>query len=98
VGSLDVGKRADIVAIDLSGAHMSPATVKNVYSQLVYAARSSDVRMTMVDGRVLYRDGKVLSLDEKAVLADVPVAIGRVLQRAGIDEMPLRANNPVAAL
>jgi cytosine/adenosine deaminase-related metal-dependent hydrolase len=98
VGSLEVGKRADIVAIDLSGAHTSPATVKNVYSQLVYAARSTDVRLTMVDGRVLYRDGKVLSLDEQAVLAEVPVALTRVLQRAGIDETPRHPLAPAATV
>jgi cytosine/adenosine deaminase-related metal-dependent hydrolase len=88
VGSLEVGKRADIVAVDLTGAHTAPATERNIYSQLVYAARSTDVRLTMVDGRLLFQNGRVLSLDEAAVLADVPVALGRVLQRSGVDETP----------
>lgn len=94
VGSLEVGKRADIVAVDLTGAHVSPATARNVYSQLVYAARSTDVRLTMVDGRILYRDGRVLSLDEAAVLADVPLALARVLQRSGVADEPLRRLDP----
>jgi cytosine/adenosine deaminase-related metal-dependent hydrolase len=95
LGSLEVGKRADIVAVDLSGAHVSPATERNVYSQLVYAARSTDVRLTMVDGRILFRNGQVLSLDEQAVLADVPVALSRVLERSGVDETPRYPLTPV---
>lgn len=83
LGSLEVGKRADVVAVDLTGAHVAPSTEENVYSQLVYAARTSDVRMTMVDGRMLYRDSQLLTFDEGAVLAEVPHALDRVLRRVG---------------
>lgn len=82
LGSLEVGKRADVVAVDLTGAHVVPSTEENVYSQLVYAARASDVRMTMVDGRLVYRDSRILTFDEGAVLAEVPHALERVLRRA----------------
>ncbi|MBC7544475.1 MAG: 5'-deoxyadenosine deaminase [Candidatus Sericytochromatia bacterium] len=96
IGSLEVGKRADVVIIDLTGLHTAPATETNVYSQLVYAARSTDVRVTIVDGRILFQDGKVQTIDEAAVLADVPKALARVLQRSGVDEIPLGMASPVA--
>lgn len=84
IGSLEVGKRADLAAIDLAGVHTLPGTFENVYSQLVYAARSTDVKLTMVDGRLLYQDGRVLSFDEAAVIASVPAALKRVLDRTGV--------------
>ncbi len=56
VGSLDVGKQADIVAVDLSGSHQ-PSTTDPV-SALLSSASNSDVMMTMVNGRVLYERGK----------------------------------------
>lgn len=86
IGSLEVGKRADVVAIDLGGVHTLPATTTNIYSQLVYAARSSDVRLTMVDGRMVYRDGRVLGFDEAAVIRSVPETLKRVLERAGVPQ------------
>lgn len=86
LGSLEVGKRADLAALDLRRAHVLPATEQNIYSQLVYAAKSSDVKLTMVDGRVLYAGDRILSFDEDAVLANVPEAIGRVLARTGVPQ------------
>ncbi|HEY9898529.1 MAG TPA: 5'-deoxyadenosine deaminase [Pantanalinema sp.] len=83
LGSLEVGKRADVVAVALTGSHVVPSTEENVYSQLVYAARTTDVRMTMVDGRMVYRDSQLLTFDEAAVLAEVPQALDRVLKRVG---------------
>ncbi|MNX90170.1 S-triazine hydrolase [compost metagenome] len=83
LGSLEVGKRADVVAVDLSGAHIAPSVDENIYSQLVYAARTSDVRMTMVDGRMVFRDSMLLTFDEAEVLAEVPNALDRVLRRVG---------------
>ena len=88
IGSLEVGKRADVVALDLTGCHVMPATEANVYSQLIYAARASDVKMTLVDGRILYRNERVLSIDENALAQEVPRALGRVLARAGIPDRP----------
>lgn len=52
IGSLDVGKRADIVAVDLSGSHQTPTT--DPVSAIVNACNGTDVLMTMVDGKVLY--------------------------------------------
>ncbi len=68
IGSLEVGKRADLVVVSTSSARMTP--MYDPISHLVYTARGEDVRTVMVNGRVLMRDRKMLTLDEPAVLAD----------------------------
>ncbi|MBY0505745.1 MAG: amidohydrolase family protein [Bryobacteraceae bacterium] len=66
-GSLEKGKAADWIAIDLSEAHALP--LFNVYSQLVYALKASDVRDVMVNGRMLLRDRQMLTLDTASIAA-----------------------------
>jgi 5-methylthioadenosine/S-adenosylhomocysteine deaminase len=68
IGSLEVGKRADLIVVSTSSARMTP--MYDPVSHLVYAARGEDVRTVMVNGRVLMRDRKMLTLDEPAVLAE----------------------------
>ncbi len=68
-GSLEAGKEADWIAIDLDGPHAQP--LFNVYSQLVYALKASDVRDVMVRGRLLMRDRQMLTLDTAAIAAKV---------------------------
>jgi len=67
IGSLEPGKRADVIVVDLSAAHTQP--VYDVESAIVYAARGGDVITTIVDGRLLMRDRRLLTLDEGAILA-----------------------------
>jgi 5-methylthioadenosine/S-adenosylhomocysteine deaminase len=66
IGSLEPGKRADCIIVDLSGAHNQP--LFDVESQLVYAARSSDVDSVIVEGEVLLHDGKFTQLDEAEII------------------------------
>ena len=66
VGSLEPGKTADVIAVDLSHSHQVPA--RDPYSALVYTANQDNVVFTMIDGRVVYRDGEHLTLDEKEIL------------------------------
>ena len=68
VGSLEVGKRADLVVVSMTGARQTP--LYNAVSHLVYVSRGDDVQTTIVNGRVLMRDRKMLTLDEAAVLSD----------------------------
>jgi 5-methylthioadenosine/S-adenosylhomocysteine deaminase len=66
-GSLEAGKRADLILVDLSPAHNSPhfrRDANNAYAQLVYAAKSTDVTDVMVNGRWLMRDHRLLTLSE----------------------------------
>jgi 5-methylthioadenosine/S-adenosylhomocysteine deaminase len=72
IGSLEPGKRADLIVIDLGGLHATPRyrySADAIYNYLVYACRSADVRDTMVDGRLLMRDRALLTLDEDEVRA-----------------------------
>ncbi|MFN2595786.1 MAG: amidohydrolase family protein [Pyrinomonadaceae bacterium] len=67
-GSIEEGKRADLIVVDMDDLNQIPAY--NVYSQLVYATKASDVRTVIVEGRVLMRDRKLLTLDEEAIKRD----------------------------
>ena len=68
IGSLEVGKRADIITISMSATRQTP--VYDPVSHLVYATRGDDVRNTIVDGKVLMRDRRVRTLDRTAVIAE----------------------------
>ncbi len=67
LGSLEPGKRADIVVVSTDAPRLHP--MFDPVSHLVYAAKGADVRHVVVEGRVVMRDRKVLTLDEAAVLA-----------------------------
>ncbi len=69
VGSLEPGKRADIIAVDLSRSHQVPT--QDPYSALVHTSNQEDVLMTMVDGRVLFEHGSFLTIDTGDLYADV---------------------------
>ena len=65
---LDVGKKADIIMIDMTKPCMQPEN--NIVRNLVYSGDNSIVKMTMIDGKVLYEDGKFLSLDLAEVISE----------------------------
>ena len=66
IGSIDVGKRADIILIDLAKPHLKP--LHNVYAAIVYSAKGSDVDTVIVDGKILMENRIVKTLDERAVM------------------------------
>jgi len=68
VGSLEPGKAADIVAVDLCSPHTQP--IYQVCSQLVYAASSNRITQVWIGGRQVLRDGQPLTLDPAAILGD----------------------------
>ncbi len=82
VGSLEVGKRADFIAIDLKRPSMLPVythPMRNIVPNLVYSARGDEVVLSVVDGRVIYRDGRILAINENEYLDAVqqfPAIIG----------------------
>jgi 5-methylthioadenosine/S-adenosylhomocysteine deaminase len=72
-GSLEPGKRADLIMVDISPAHNSPRFLRdpnNAYAQLVYASKSTDVTDLMVNGKWLMRDHKLLTLDESSLVKE----------------------------
>ncbi|HNK63559.1 MAG TPA: amidohydrolase family protein, partial [Anaerolineales bacterium] len=71
-GSLEAGKRADLILVDTSPLHNSPRFQRdphNAYAQLVYASKSTDVSDVMVNGKWLMRNHDLLTLNEKDLLA-----------------------------
>jgi cytosine/adenosine deaminase-related metal-dependent hydrolase len=83
IGSLEPGKRADLVVVRADAPHQGPFAGRDVYTTLVHATRDRDVRLTVVDGRVLYRDGEHTTL-EPARCADEAGREARALvRRAG---------------
>ena len=65
IGSLEVGKRADVTVVDLDRLHTTPSP--DVVSALVYAATAADVRTVLIDGRKVLAEGELLTLDEREV-------------------------------
>jgi 5-methylthioadenosine/S-adenosylhomocysteine deaminase len=65
-GSLETGKKADVILVSLGEAHAVP--LYNYYSHIVYALKGSDVRTAIIDGMIVMRDGQVQTLDAKKVI------------------------------
>lgn len=66
VGSLEAGKKADIILVDLAKPHLTP--LHDIYSTIVYSARAADVETVIVDGKILMQNQQARSLDEQAVM------------------------------
>jgi 5-methylthioadenosine/S-adenosylhomocysteine deaminase len=67
IGSLEAGKKADCIVLDLNQPHLTP--IYHPVSHLVYAARGSDVIHSVIGGRVVMRDRQLLTLDEASILS-----------------------------
>ncbi|MEY9990537.1 5-methylthioadenosine/S-adenosylhomocysteine deaminase [Streptomyces sp. V4I8] len=79
LGTLAPGRRADIILVDLTGPHTQP--VHDLAATLVHSARSSDVRTTIVDGRILMRDRELLTIDVPAVVRELGERLPALLDR-----------------
>jgi len=86
IGSLEKGKRADIVIVDLDDLNQTP--FYNIYSDLVYATKASDVRTVVIEGRVVMRDRRLLTLNEETIKADARKYRERIIQSVGIKTVP----------
>ncbi|KFZ40472.1 amidohydrolase [Thermoactinomyces sp. Gus2-1] len=76
-GSLEVGKKADFVVLDLSGVHMQP--LHDVVSHIVYSANRNDVRDVYIDGKPVMRNRELLTMDEEKVKYEANQAIQEIL-------------------
>jgi cytosine/adenosine deaminase-related metal-dependent hydrolase len=85
IGSLETGKKADIILVDLFRPHLMPMNMP-VYRVTCFA-NAADVVTTIVDGRVLMRDRRVLSVDEGEVLEQAQLASERMLARSGLQHL-----------
>ncbi|ASN04212.1 amidohydrolase family protein [Virgibacillus necropolis] len=90
IGSIEVGKKADIAILDLREPHTWPNepqvnSKENIYTRIVYSATASNVVMTMVDGRVLMKDRQLLTMNLDEVLNKSNESIIRILNRTGLN-------------
>ncbi len=83
IGSLEVGKRADLILVDLHTTHATPHA-KDLVSALVYSAQATDVRTVVVDGQILMRDRKLITLVENDVISEAVRESRELTERAGI--------------
>jgi 5-methylthioadenosine/S-adenosylhomocysteine deaminase len=81
IGSVETGKRADIISIRLDVPNAAP--LYNVYSQLVYSLKASDVGDVMVNGRIIVRNRRMLTIDDKAVMAKAEEYRAKVAKSLG---------------
>ena len=73
VGSLEEGKRADFIAVDLTKPTMVPIftnPMRNIVPNLVYSARGEEISLVAVDGKVLVQIGEILTVDEREIVAE----------------------------
>ncbi|MDY7228546.1 5'-deoxyadenosine deaminase [Hyalangium rubrum] len=80
VGSLEVGKRADVTVVDLRGLHATPSP-ENVLGTLVHAARATDVTHVLIDGRPVLKDRQLLTLDAHEVAESARKHSARIVER-----------------
>jgi 5-methylthioadenosine/S-adenosylhomocysteine deaminase len=78
-GSLEEGKEADIILIDIDQPHLVPRY--NVYSLLVYAADGADVNTVIVAGKIIMMDKKLLTIDKKKCIAEIRALADQIKQR-----------------
>lgn len=84
IGSIELGKQADLTVLDLSTLHTTPAT-KDLASAIVYSAQPEDVRTVIIDGRVVMRDRKLLTLNETEVRSTANEEAAKLLKRAELN-------------
>ncbi|WP_373499380.1 amidohydrolase family protein [Desulfococcus sp.] len=78
-GSLEIGKQADVIILDTATPHMTP--LYHPASQIVYAAKASDVRTVIVGGRVLMSGGNIATLDLERISTEIDVISHRIKER-----------------
>jgi 5-methylthioadenosine/S-adenosylhomocysteine deaminase len=86
IGSLETGKRADLLVIDRDTLNQIP--LYNVYSDLVYATKASDVETVIINGRVIMRNRRLLTLNETSVKNDARAFRDRIIKSLGTSAVP----------
>ncbi|MET1160674.1 MAG: amidohydrolase [Thermoprotei archaeon] len=86
VGSIEVGKRADIIVVDGWKPHLKP--YNNIVSHLVYSAMGSDVKHTIIDGKLVMYNRQILTFNEEEVLEKAEKAAYSLYERTGICKEP----------
>jgi 5-methylthioadenosine/S-adenosylhomocysteine deaminase len=90
IGQLTPGYLADLILVDLSGAHHQP--LHSLTASLVYNTRASDVQTVMVNGQIIMRDRQLLTLDKTEIIRQVNQNMARLAQR--VPEKRIQVYNP----
>ena len=88
IGSIEKGKKADLILLDLDSPHMTPVLLGshgNVMSNLVYAAHGEDVDTVIIDGRIVMESRKMLTVDETQLKKEVNLASRNLVSRIFTD-------------
>jgi cytosine/adenosine deaminase-related metal-dependent hydrolase len=86
IGSLEVGKKVDLVLINRNKLHTTPSP--DPISTLAYAATGGDVDTIVVDGQILVEDGQLLEIDEEEIIHEAQAHADALYKRAGIEIAP----------
>lgn len=86
IGSLEAGKKADLLLLDLNDVTMTPR--KSCISNIVYSANTSAVDTVMVNGKILLEDGEFTSIDEQAVYRSANQTLNRLAEKSGYSFQP----------
>ncbi len=86
IGSIEVGKKADFIIIDMDKPHLTPAP--DPASTIVYAAHGSDVDTVVIDGKIVMQGREVKTLDETSIIAEARWRFPEVIKREGVDIRP----------
>ncbi|HWN09539.1 MAG TPA: 5'-deoxyadenosine deaminase [Pyrinomonadaceae bacterium] len=83
IGSLEIGKQADVIVVNLDSLHATPDT-RELVSALVYSAQTSDIQNVVINGQLVLNEGELLTLDEESVRQDANRESAELLKRAGL--------------
>ncbi|WP_147534828.1 5'-deoxyadenosine deaminase [Bacillus marasmi] len=81
IGSLEVGKKADIAILNLEDFHTYPSIGVDPYARLVYSASSADVETTIIDGKIVMENRRIKTMDKGLILREANHSIKRLLKR-----------------
>lgn len=88
VGSLETGKKADLIVVDLTEPNLLPVLeepVRTIVPNLVYAGTGREVRTVMIDGQIVMRDGVILTVNDEAIRKDAQIEAEKVARRVAAD-------------
>ncbi|HDK36513.1 MAG TPA: N-ethylammeline chlorohydrolase, partial [Bacteroidetes bacterium] len=78
IGTLEIGKKADLILINLNRVHTFP--MQDIYTQLVYAARATDVQTVIIDGEIVMENRELISLNHEEILARAQEELKNILR------------------
>ena len=73
---IETGKKADFIILDLDKPHLIPK--HDILANVVYSAQASDIYMTVIDGRVVYKEGEFLTIDRERVQYEADRRVKRI--------------------